>query len=126
MPQIAALTIGTSTYTPFTRVTDGVAFNDVANAASVAVAPTLISQTVVPKQRDGVYRVKLNINTPVTCATNVECADTAVKSVLRFKGEFLLPATSTQAEREAILALVSNALTEVSIKSTVENLESFY
>lgn len=126
MPQIAALTIGTKTYNPFTRVTDGVAFNDVASAASVAVAPTLISQTVAPKQRDGIYRVKLNINTPVTCETSVECANTEIKSVLRFKGEFLLPATSTLAEREALLTLVSDALAEVSIGSTVKNLESFY
>lgn len=126
MPQIAALTIGTDTFKPFKRIADGVIFNNTANSPSVAVAPTLISQTVAPQQVDGVYRVKLNINVPVTCDSGVECSDVSVKSILRFKGEFLIPATSDATSRSELLELVKQALGNSELGVTVSNLESFY
>lgn len=127
MPQITALTIGTDTFKPFSRVSDGVVFNNTAASPSVSTAPTLISQTVAPKNsQDGMYRVKVNINLPVTCDSEVACLDVTVKNILRAKVEFIIPASSALESREKILALTVAALANTQLATTVEDLESFY
>lgn len=127
MPQIAALTIGTDTYKPFSRVSDGVVFNNTVDSPSVAVAPTLISQTIAPKNpQDGMYRVKVNINLPVTCESADACLDVSVKNIVRAKVEFIIPATSNVTNREKILTLVKDALANGALSDTIVDLESFY
>lgn len=127
MPQIAALTIGSDTYKPFNRVDSGVVFNNTADSPSIAVAPTLISQTIAPKNSlDGVYRVKVNVNLPVTCESADACLDISVKNVIRAKVEFIIPATSGLANRTKILTLVKDALANTAISDTIVELESFY
>lgn len=127
MPVITELTIGTAKFKPFSRVADGVVFNNTAASPSVSTAPSLISQTVAPKNPlDGMYRVKVNINLPITCESADTCLDVSVKNILRAKMEFIIPASSALASRSELLKLAKDSLANASLAATVESLESFY
>lgn len=69
------------------------------------------------------YKVRVDVDLP-TLVTS-DGIETVSRTAL-FRGEFTIPATSSQTERDNLAAYVINALSHASVKPVFQNLDPMY
>jgi hypothetical protein len=81
-----------------------------------------VASSAASKQRAS-YKVHVDVDLPVLVTS--DGIETVARTLL-FRGEFTIPATSSQTERDNLAAYVINALSHASVKPTFQNLDPMY
>lgn len=133
MPAIAAITLTDNSASDHVfnpqKIEKNVAFyKETAGGVPAGFSTLSICQTE-PSSGGSVYRVKLQLAVPKIDGVTVTGGSVSQVDVIRTSRcnvEFLLPIQSELAEREDLLAMVRDLLSESVIDSVVEQLENIY
>jgi len=133
MPAIAAITLTDDqavdhVFNP-QKIEKGVAHYKATAGGVPAGFPMLSISQSEPSKGGSVYRIKVQLAVPKI--DNVTVTGGAVSTVdvmrtSRFNAEFIIPVQSELVEREDLMAMVRDLLSDAVLDSVVEQLESIY
>jgi len=133
MPAIAAITLTDDNTTDHVfkpqKIEGGIAFYKDTTGGVPAGFSTLTISQQEPSNKGSVYRIKIALAVPKIDDVTVSGGSVSEVSVVRtsrFNGEFLIPIQSELVEREDLVAMVRDLMSDAVIDAVVEQLESIY